>query len=442
MPAARCERATVCQIVIAVLLAVWLVADVYGRAVWRPERPSRHHTDWTIYTAASLALRDGADPYTAASPRGWYYNYAPLFALLVTPLAMLRPEHGAAIWYVLQCAMGFGIYHLLRRLTQQCRVMQVPWWLVTAALLAGFLAALEGLQRCNVNVAIACCLLGGYVLTRIGASRVAVLTGGLLLAMAVATKLTPLLPALVAVALTAREAGGVVSGRWAWSAGGLAAGLLLFFLLLPAAVIGWRTNADLLGRWYHRVLTNPNVGEDTATGVSSWRNQSFSHAAAQFRHGWLKLTGREGGTWWQGDNDRAMRPGLGVRLVRLAVLALLLLAVVRAPAEDGVYHGALFGLACLATAAFSPLAWVHHYTFAVAAYYFVPLWHLQRGRVTTALALATAPWLLIALHFAGLSCFGVLGLGMVTWLMVSLAQLIRLGASSGTGSHRECCAGQ
>src|SRR5262245_59359793 len=74
-------------VVLIVALTVWGYVDIGPRGRIEPGRPDRHRTDFTVFTEAGAALFDGRNLYNVTNPRGWYYLYPPLFAILVAPLA-------------------------------------------------------------------------------------------------------------------------------------------------------------------------------------------------------------------------------------------------------------------------------------------------------------------------------------------------------------------
>src|SRR5262249_27080204 len=76
-------------VAVVIGLAIWGWLDVRERGQIHPHHVDFHRTDFTVYTGAGAAFFDGRDPYQVTSPRGWYYLYPPLFALLVSPLAVL-----------------------------------------------------------------------------------------------------------------------------------------------------------------------------------------------------------------------------------------------------------------------------------------------------------------------------------------------------------------
>src|SRR5262245_17109635 len=52
---------------------------------------TRRMTDFQVYLRAAWAVRTGADVYAVQDDNHWHYNYPPLFAILLVPLADAPP---------------------------------------------------------------------------------------------------------------------------------------------------------------------------------------------------------------------------------------------------------------------------------------------------------------------------------------------------------------
>lgn len=72
---------------------------------------SRRMGDLGVYLRAGWAVRAGADLYSVTDDNEWHYNYPPLFAILIAPLADPPPgvERAGALSY----AISVGIFYLL-----------------------------------------------------------------------------------------------------------------------------------------------------------------------------------------------------------------------------------------------------------------------------------------------------------------------------------------
>ena len=281
--------------VIAVALTVWAYVDIGPHGRIEPGRVDRHKTDFTVYTEAGAAFFDGRDPYRVANPRGWYYLYPPLFALLVSPLTAFDTETQTVTWYIISALFAFGCYGECRRLarwTSQARstapgakgVPRDPWlWIGVSAGLAVLLPTLDCLQRGQLGIAILYFLMLGLRLVLDGRSWPAWFLGGVVLALPASIKFIPLLPVgflllqCWSAAIWAQRPGRPLTQAAAVTAG-CAVGGLLFVLVIPAACVGWTKNIEYLHTWTARVVTNRKLGPDSNFDVHSPRNQSFANA--------------------------------------------------------------------------------------------------------------------------------------------------------------------
>jgi hypothetical protein len=133
------------------LLAVFFAGFVgFGVAVEvRSAFLSRRMGDLGVYLRAGWAVRSAADLYTVTDDNDWHYNYPPLFAILMVPLA--NPPHGVdmpgtlpypvtvAIFYALNVFLLFAGVHALATALEASAVLGPsgsrarfgrPWWLL------------------------------------------------------------------------------------------------------------------------------------------------------------------------------------------------------------------------------------------------------------------------------------------------------------------------
>jgi hypothetical protein len=110
---------------------------------------SRRMGDLGVYLRAGWAVRSGADPYSVTDDNDWHYNYPPLFAILMAPLA--DPPHGTdlpgavpydvsvAVFYVLNVTLLFAGVHALASALERSSAFDVAggparfgrrWWLL------------------------------------------------------------------------------------------------------------------------------------------------------------------------------------------------------------------------------------------------------------------------------------------------------------------------
>ena len=158
--------------ILLVGLTLWFFLDVGPRGRISREKPELHRTDFTVYTEAGAAFFDGRDPYAVKNPRGWFYLYPPLFALMVAPLSRLGSVTQVMVWYVASVALGFGCYGEARRLWRSWTATGTrrdATWIAACAGLAVLLPSLECLQRGQIGTSpLLYALLLGYRLAALG----------------------------------------------------------------------------------------------------------------------------------------------------------------------------------------------------------------------------------------------------------------------------------
>src|SRR5262249_24509112 len=108
---------------------------------------SRRMGDLNAYVRPAWAIRTGRDIYQIRDDSGWHYNYPPLLAILMTPLAdapagedrtgLVPYSVSVAIWYALSLVcLALGVHWLAGALEQSSsdpRVSDQPagcrrWW--------------------------------------------------------------------------------------------------------------------------------------------------------------------------------------------------------------------------------------------------------------------------------------------------------------------------
>ena len=397
-------------IVVLIAVVAWGLTDVRRCARIDPENATAHKTDFTVYTEAGAAFFDGRDPYEVTNPRGWHYLYPPLFAILVAPLAVLDSQTQAVVWYFVSVAACFGMWYECRRLWRwlvkeafairprtdrpsPCPLPEGEGFLSGPPVWLGWLAAatialpvMNCLQRGQVGVVLTYLLLLGLRLAMTSVSMRGVFLGGIALALAVTIKLTPILPAgVLALALLARAwrshrgyGDAIVEGlsrgpmhRAATTIAGGLAGLVLFVLVIPGGIVSHAANIGHLQTW-GRAWRQTKRSDPTTT----------STCGANAIRAWPMLCGG-----WEtgcrlhpcaGPDDRLVDDlaqqtvqmpmehvvvDVGLNFAKVGLVGLLLIAGWRV-AGRGDVSGlvAIFGLACAATLAVSPISWGHHYT--------------------------------------------------------------------------------
>jgi hypothetical protein len=447
---------TLAWAVLAMLLVVWGLTDVRHRGRYDPATPLNHMTDLTVYTEAAAAFFDGRDPYTVSNPRGWHYLYPPLLAIALAPLSKLDSQWQAVIWYFFSLAIAWGCGYeslrLLRLLKPAALPKDVispraagtgaPVWLVGFAAAAMLFPTLNCLQRGQVGLLVTYLVLLGLRLSLDSRSRLAWAAGGFALALAITVKLTPIMPALFLVAML----GLPVAMGWnrrkiapkVTLLGGMAAGLVLFLLLLPAAAVGWSANLQHLRRWSDLIVLNHDVGGDNDLTYHSIRNQSLTNAVYRLGN-WVAFA------WDGGPSDLAEEPPGNtmpmdrpmvhrvLMVVRLGLLALLAAVGWRAARRGTALDlAAAYGAACIATLLVSPLSWAHHYLIAAPGLLAVPLWYWQQERLRFAKSLAFSGCGLLWAHYLLLDWTGragLLGIGTTIWFLAAAIGMLQHSAA-------------
>lgn len=180
-----------------------------------------------------LDLDEGVDIYAR-------YNYPnpPIMALLLEPLAELPPLVGSLTWFYLKVGMAIIVFWWAFQLVETPD-RPFPLWGKGLVVLLSLRPIMGDLMHGNVNL---------FILFLVAAALVAYqnrrdFLAGLLLALAIACKVTPAL--FVPYFLWKRS--------WKTLLGCLA-GLVLFLLVIPGLSLGFEKNAGLLGNWYEKMV--------------------------------------------------------------------------------------------------------------------------------------------------------------------------------------------
>lgn len=468
-PLGRGTRRAAAWLLVVVGLATWFWVDVRLRAEVSASQPDLHKTDFTVFTAAGAAFFDGRDPYAVTNPRGWFYLYPPIFALMVAPLARLDTYGQVGAWFAISAALAFGCAVEARRLWRRIAPgvgRGEGRWIAWCAGLAVVLPTLECLQRGQVGIALLYGLLLGHRLVLEGRGPARSALGGVVLAWTVAVKLIPALP--VGVLLWQRlgrasrpdRESGTRRGATALAAG-IVLGGGLFLVAIPAGVLGWRANVRHLETWARRVAMNDDPGQTSRFDIESSTNQSFWRAAhavsARLQPGKLAAVRREESRqartaferrWAEDRAFAAMRrsgwlTGVVIAATQALMLALLLVLGWTARRDGPAGQSAVFGLACVAMLLVSPVAWTHYYMMTLPALLAVPLWLAGRGRPGRARLMAVVPPLLSWSHGLAkglVGPVGLLALGTAAWFLAACASLLaipRLDGRSPATNGRE-----
>lgn len=184
------------------------------------------------------------------------YPNPPIMALLLKPLAELPPLAGSLLWFYLKVGMVFLVFRWVFRLLEEAN-RPLPTWAKALIIVFSLRPIMGDLSHGNVNIFILFLVVAAlYSFQRQGEFR-----AGLLLALAIACKVTPAL--FLPYFLWKR----------AWKTLlACAAGLVLFLGPIPGLFLGQDHNAFLFHEWVEQMIV-PYVVEGEVT--SEHQNQSL-----------------------------------------------------------------------------------------------------------------------------------------------------------------------
>ncbi len=226
---------------------------------------TRPMTDVQVYFRAAWAVRSGHDIYTVTDANGWHYHYPPLLAILLVPLADAPPDADrsgllpfaalTAVWYVLSILWLAWAVHLLASALEATSpdpsVRNLPagsrrWWALRLLPIYICLVTVgHTLNRGQVNLLVLVLLCGLAAAVVRGRSWQA----GFWLAGAICVKLIPAF--LLLLPLWRRDSRCLA---------GCALGLVIGFVVIPAAVFGPEGARACYAEWTD-VLLRPGLGQ-------------------------------------------------------------------------------------------------------------------------------------------------------------------------------------
>lgn len=206
-----------------------------------------------------LSMQDGENIYEQNA-----YPNPPIMALMLAPIATwtdplgLPPMYAGLLWFYLKVGMILLSLRWVFRMVETPE-QRLPLWAKALTVLLSLRAFTGDLQHGNINLFILFLVVGGVYALHQGRD----VLGGLVLALAMACKVTPALfvPYLI--------------WKRAWKAlAGVGAGLLLFFWpgFVPAVFLGWEDNLKSVQSWMKN-MAKPFVVEGFVT--SEHHNQSL-----------------------------------------------------------------------------------------------------------------------------------------------------------------------
>jgi hypothetical protein len=292
------------------------------------------------------------------------YPNPPIMALILKPFTELEPLVGALSWFYLKVGLTLISVWMVFRMIEGGGV-KFPPWAKAVTMLLSLRPIMGDLSHGNVNLFILFLVVSAlfaYVHKRD-------LLSGVLIGLAVACKVTPLLflPYFV--------------WKRAWKAvAGTLLGLVLFFVLVPSAFLGWQNNWKALDSWTRQMIV-PFVVQGTVT--SEHNNQSLPGLVQRLLTHSPSFSTYEGHVYkpLEYHNVATLEPRVAGWLVKgcLLLFAGLFIWVGRTPrqpisASTGWRLAAEFSLILLAMLLFSERTWKHHCVtlllpFGVLTYY-------------------------------------------------------------------------
>ena len=306
-----------------------------------------HSLDLRVYREAASNMLHGGATYTSTFADHLYFTYPPFALLFFSPLARL-PLH-AAVWgwdlcNVLALAVGLSV------LARRCVALSRPHAAVLGALVAGASClALEPLRNSLLTGQVNLVLIGAIV---VDVFVVPPRFRGVLIGLAAAIKLTPLV--FVVYLVLARERAAAVRAAAAFAA---ATGVA--WLVLPG---------DSAMFWFHQAFSPGHKGGT----MSDW-NQS-----------WWGFVGRLPAA------DASLRTALW--LAASAATCWLGFYVTRRYLDQGRRPEALFAIAVTGLLV-SPVSWTHHWSWVAA----IPVLLLARGQRHWAVTIAMVALLVLTI---------------------------------------------
>jgi hypothetical protein len=216
------------------------------------------------------------------------YPNPPIMALLLEWLVRLPPVVGSLTWFYLKVAMTLVIFYWVFRLVAGTAPPFPPWAKVVTILLS--LRPIMGdLYHNNVNIFILFLLMGSLF----AFCRGRPITSGVILALAIACKVTPAL--FIPYFLWKR----------AWRAlAGCALGLILFLFIVPGICLGHDRNLELLSSWEKQMIEPFVVNGVVASEHSNqslpglaYRMMTHSPSSSKFDYDLWRYTPQEYSNW-------------------------------------------------------------------------------------------------------------------------------------------------
>jgi hypothetical protein len=417
------------------LLLLLLVVVAFGVLVEiRTAFLKRRMGDFGCYARAAWAVRTGSDPYEVTDDTGWHYNYPPLFAILMAPLANAPPRADtsgtlpwawvAGIWYGLNVlCLALAVHWLAGALERTSALSGLhgqpagarSWWLLRVVpVLVCVVPIGHTLMRGQANLVLLALLCGMAA----GLLRGQRFRAGLCLAGMICIKIFPAY--LTLYPLWRRDMRCLA---------GCSAGLMLGLVLIPLAVFGPAQTVRHYEKWA-QVLLGPalGVGDDQSRAVELIRVVATDTQAFQATiHNTIHL-------------DRATRPVQVDSWVRAAhwtigaVLTGLTLLAAGRRRHEGVRAVLLLGALTILMLLLSPVCHLHNLALCVLLVGGLVMTDWERAgrpRIGWGLMVLFTVYLILNVlpQLPGLEYTRDVGLAMYAALMLWLTAVIKLWQS-------------
>jgi alpha-1,2-mannosyltransferase len=320
----------------------------------------------------------------------------PLTAIVLTPFAAAGPKAGAIAWGLVEVALAWWIVASAFALAAGSP-SRFPPWAALAVLALSARVLLSEVAHGNVNMAVGATVVASARAWRGGRE----LRAGLWAALGAALKVTPAL--LVAYFLWKRSPRALA---------GAGAGLVAF-LALPALLLGWSFNLELLAGWW-RQMAEPYLGAAPLSVVQTEHtNQSYLGVLARLTSDSVAIRARPPAFEADVAVNLVSLPTGALRAVHLALaaatLAVLALAlrVPRAARASAATLGEL-SMVALAMAFLSERSWKHHYVLLALPLAYLT-WTLATRAARDRVGWTCAAALALSAVLNGLTGSGVLG---------------------------------
>ena len=385
----------------------------FGNRTWGSKA---HRTDFTVYHEAGRAVLAGDNIYEVSNRRGWVYQYLPVFAVAMTPLALLSVFWASLVWYLMSVAMlAHTVWIYVRLARQFFPNHRLPdFWVGTFA--AGLLLwpAMSGIVRGQASLLLMW-LMSLSVWLQI---KERPWSAGLALSAAIVLKIFPAL-LLIYWAVKRQWMAALATSVW----------LAALVFVVPCAAYGVSGNIELLRQWVMTVAMPANQPNQSADNlrykqmISPYiaRNQSVQAVAIR----WIA------GAWEEtADHSRELLARKVAMGINLALLAVSVWACRRREMRWGLVEACVVIQLMLFLA---PVSWSHNYTLLVMPVAVAVALALGEGSkpMRWALGVFTVAVMLAVtvklFHIYGTLLCGTLALwaGFICWLM------------QGSGSHSD-----